>query len=96
MVIPDWGSSFLFTSKLGKKAYSLIDLGHHLPNTNIEQIVAVLMQEEKLGGFHFNDSNYGDDDLTVGSQNPFQLFLIFCVEVSGIDVTLQIIGKLGS
>ena len=83
MVIPDWGSSFLFTSKLGKKAYSLIDLGHHLPNTNIEQIVAVLMQEEKLGGFHFNDSNYGDDDLTVGSQNPFQLFLIFCELVLG-------------
>tara|TARA_B100000963_G_scaffold148267_1_gene129054 strand:+ start:26840 stop:28114 length:1275 start_codon:yes stop_codon:yes gene_type:complete len=83
MVIPDWGSSFLFTSKLGKKAYSLIDLGHHLPNTNIEQIVAILMQEEKLGGFHFNDSNYGDDDLTVGSQNPFQLFLIFCELVQG-------------
>lgn len=83
MVIPDWGSSFLFTSKLGEKAYSLIDLGHHLPNSNIEQIVAILMQEEKLGGFHFNDSNYGDDDLTVGSQNPFQLFLILCELVQG-------------
>ena len=83
MVIPDWGSSFLFTSKLGKKAFSLIDLGHHLPNSNIEQIVAILMQEEKLGGFHFNDSNYGDDDLTVGSQNPFQLFLILCELVQG-------------
>lgn len=77
MVIPDWGTSFLLSSKLGYKAYSLVDLGHHLPNTNIEQIVAILMAERKLGGFHFNDSKFADDDLTVGSIKPYQLFLIF-------------------
>ncbi len=76
-VIQDWGTSFLLASKLGKKAKCLVDLGHHLPNTNIEQIVATLLMEEKLGGFHFNDSKYGDDDLTVGSIKPYQLFLIF-------------------
>lgn len=76
-VIQDWGTSFLLASKLGKKARCLVDLGHHLPNTNIEQIVATLLMEEKLGGFHFNDSKYGDDDLTVGSIKPYQLFLIF-------------------
>jgi len=78
MVIPDWGTSYLLASKLGKKASTLVDLGHHLPNTNIEQIVATLMFEKKLGGFHFNDSRYGDDDLTAGSIKPYQLFLIFC------------------
>lgn len=76
-VIQDWGTSYLLASKLGKKAKCLVDLGHHLPNTNIEQIVATLLMEEKLGGFHFNDSKYGDDDLTVGSIKPYQLFLIF-------------------
>lgn len=76
-VIQDWGTSFLLATKLGKKAKSLVDLGHHLPNTNIEQIVSTLLMEEKLGGFHFNDSKYGDDDLTVGSIKPYQLFLIF-------------------
>lgn len=78
MVIPDWGTSFLLASKLGKQAATLVDLGHHLPNTNIEQIVAILSLEEKLGGFHFNDSKYADDDLTTGSIKPYQLFLIFC------------------
>jgi L-rhamnose isomerase / sugar isomerase len=77
MVIPDWGTSFLLASKLGDKAETLVDLGHHLPNTNIEQIVATLLMENKLGGFHFNDSKYGDDDLTTGSVKPYQLFLIF-------------------
>lgn len=77
MVIPDWGTSFLLASKLGIQANTLVDLGHHLPNTNIEQIVAILMMEGKLGGFHFNDSKYGDDDLTTGSIKPYQLFLIF-------------------
>lgn len=75
--VGDWGQSLLYTSKLGKKAYTLVDLGHHLPNANIEQIVALLLMEGKLGGFHFNDSKYGDDDLTVGSIKPYQLFLIF-------------------
>lgn len=87
MVIPDWGTSHLLASKLGPKALSLVDLGHHLPNTNIEQIVAILMMQEKLGGFHFNDSKYGDDDLTVGSLKPYQLFLIFCELVDGMKNT---------
>jgi L-rhamnose isomerase/sugar isomerase len=84
-VIQDWGSSLLLSSKLGNKAYSLVDLGHHLPNTNIEQIVSRLMMENKLGGFHFNDSKYGDDDLTVGSIKPYQLFLIFLELADGMD-----------
>ena len=61
--VGDWGQSLLYTSKLGNKAYTLVDLGHHLPNANIEQIVSLLLMEGKLGGFHFNDSKYGDDDL---------------------------------
>jgi len=84
-VIPDWGTSFLLASKLGQKAYSLVDLGHHLPNTNIEQIVATLMGEQKLGGFHFNDSKFADDDLTVGAIRPYQLFLIFNELVYGME-----------
>jgi len=83
--IGDWGQSYLLASKLGKKALTLVDLGHHLPNTNIEQIVSLLLMEEKLAGFHFNDSKYGDDDLTVGSINPYQLFLIFNELVEGMD-----------
>ncbi|MGN6297134.1 MAG: TIM barrel protein [Ginsengibacter sp.] len=83
--VGDWGQSLLFTSKLGPKAYTLVDLGHHLPDANIEQIVALLLMEEKLGGFHFNDSKYGDDDLTVGSIKPYQLFLIFNELVEGMD-----------
>ena len=86
-VIQDWGTSFLLANKLGKKAYTLVDLGHHLPNTNIEQIVTTLMTEGKLGGFHFNDSKYGDDDLTVGSVKPYQLFLIFQELVKGFEET---------
>lgn len=76
-VIQDWGSSFLLASRLGEKAFSLVDLGHHLPNTNIELVVARLIGAGKLGGFHFNDSKYGDDDLTAGSIKPYQLFLVF-------------------
>ncbi len=83
--VGDWGQSYLYTSKLGPKAYTLVDLGHHLPNANIEQIVSLLMMEGKLAGFHFNDSKYGDDDLTVGSINPYQLFLIFNELVEGMD-----------
>jgi L-rhamnose isomerase/sugar isomerase len=85
MTVGDWGQSLLFTTKLGKKAYTLVDLGHHLPNANIEQIVALLLMEGKLGGFHFNDSKYSDDDLTVGSIKPYQLFLIFNELVEGMD-----------
>ncbi|HLT07418.1 MAG TPA: hypothetical protein VK014_07815 [Cyclobacteriaceae bacterium] len=84
-VIQDWGTSHLIASTLGQKAYSLVDLGHHLPNTNIEQIVATLMMQGKLGGFHFNDSKFGDDDLTVGSIKPYQLFLIFNELVEGMQ-----------
>ena len=83
--VGDWGQSYLYASKLGKKAYTLVDLGHHLPNANIEQIVALLLMEGKLGGFHFNDSKYGDDDLTAGSIKPYQLFLIFNELVDGMD-----------
>ena len=83
--VGDWGQSFLYANKLGEKAYTLVDLGHHLPNANIEQIVALLLMEGKLGGFHFNDSKYGDDDLTVGSIKPYQLFLIFNELVEGMD-----------
>jgi L-rhamnose isomerase / sugar isomerase len=85
MTVGDWGQSYLYASKLGEKAYTLVDLGHHLPNANIEQIVSLLLMEGKLGGFHFNDSKYGDDDLTVGSINPYQLFLIFNELVEGMD-----------
>lgn len=85
MTVGDWGQSFLYASKLGPKAFTLVDLGHHLPNANIEQIVALLLMEGKLGGFHFNDSKYGDDDLTVGSIKPYQLFLIFSELVDGMD-----------
>jgi L-rhamnose isomerase/sugar isomerase len=77
MVIPDWGTSYTLCQSLGKQAQVLVDLGHHLPNTNIEQIVGRLRQLGRLGGFHFNGSGYGDDDLTTGSAKPFQLFLIF-------------------
>jgi len=85
MTVGDWGQSFTYANKLGPKAYTLVDLGHHLPNANIEQIVSLLLMEGKLGGFHFNDSKYGDDDLTVGSINPYQLFLIFNELVEGMD-----------
>jgi L-rhamnose isomerase/sugar isomerase len=85
MTVGDWGQSLLYASKLGSRAYTLVDLGHHLANANIEQIVALLLMEGKLGGFHFNDSKYGDDDLTVGSIKPYQLFLIFNELVDGMD-----------
>ena len=83
-VIQDWGTSHLLANECGKNAYCLVDLGHHLPNTNIEQIVATLLWKGKLGGFHFNDSKYGDDDLTVGTIHPYQLFLIFNEVVEGL------------
>jgi len=76
-VLNDWGVSYHCTRELGERAFSLVDLGHHAPNVNIEMIVARLIQFGKLAGFHFNDSKYGDDDLDAGSIKPFQLFLIF-------------------
>lgn len=87
-VINDWGTSYYCVRELGERAFSLVDLGHHAPNVNIEMIVARLVQVGKLAGFHFNDSKYGDDDLDAGSIKPFQLFLIFNelvdAEVSGV------------
>jgi L-rhamnose isomerase/sugar isomerase len=76
-VLNDWGTSYYCVRELGERAFSLVDLGHHAPNVNIEMIVARLIQFGKLAGFHFNDSKYGDDDLDAGSIKPFQLFLIF-------------------
>jgi L-rhamnose isomerase/sugar isomerase len=83
--VADWGQSYSYVNKLGEKAYTQVDLGHHLPNANIEQIVAILLREGKLGGFHFNDSKYGDDDVTAGALKPYQLFLIFNELVEGMD-----------
>jgi L-rhamnose isomerase / sugar isomerase len=76
--LADWGSVMLVCQKLGERALVLIDLGHHAQGTNVEQIVAILRAEGRLGGFHFNNRKYADDDLIVGSVNPFELFLIFC------------------
>lgn len=76
-VIQDWGSNYLAVTSLGERAFCLVDLGHHAPNVNIEMIVARLIQFGRLGGFHFNDSKYGDDDLDAGSIDPFRLFLVF-------------------
>jgi len=76
-VIQDWGTNVLCAMELGEKAKSLVDLGHHAPNVNIEMIVSRLIQFGKLAGFHFNDSKYGDDDLDSGAINPYQLFLVF-------------------
>jgi L-rhamnose isomerase/sugar isomerase len=76
-VVQDWGSSLMLAQALGPQAACLVDLGHHLPNTNVELVVARLIAAGKLGGFHFNDAKYGDDDLTAGSIKPYQLFLVF-------------------
>ncbi|MCR9087019.1 MAG: L-rhamnose catabolism isomerase [Rhodobacteraceae bacterium] len=76
-VVQDWGTNLLIAQQMGEKAKCLVDLGHHAPNVNIEMIVARLMQFGKLGGFHFNDSKYGDDDLDTGSVDPYRLFLVF-------------------
>jgi L-rhamnose isomerase / sugar isomerase len=80
--LADWGSSLLACQKLGERARVLVDLGHHAQGVNVEQIVAILADEGRLGGFHFNNRKYADDDLIVGSVNPFELFLIF-VELGG-------------
>jgi L-rhamnose isomerase/sugar isomerase len=76
--IADWGMSYAFCKKMGERAKVLVDLGHHAHGVNIEHIVAYLLDEQMLGGFHFNNRKYADDDLTVGSVNPYELFLIFC------------------
>ncbi len=81
--IADWGSAVLLCQRLGERARVLVDLGHHAQGVNVEQIVALLAREERLGGFHFNNRKYADDDLIVGSINPFELFLIFCELAAG-------------
>jgi L-rhamnose isomerase / sugar isomerase len=75
--LADWGASLTACQKLGERARVLVDLGHHAKEVNIEYVVALLLEEGRLGGFHFNNRKYGDDDLIVGSINPFELFLIY-------------------
>lgn len=75
--VPDWGTAYAWCLKLGERAQVLVDLGHHAQSVNIEQIVAFLLDEGRLGGFHFNNRKYADDDLIVGSVNPYELFLIY-------------------
>jgi L-rhamnose isomerase/sugar isomerase len=81
--LPDWGTAALMCRRLGPQAKVLVDLGHHPQGTNVEQIVAMLLEEDLLGGFHFNNRKYADDDLIVGSVNPLELFLIFCELAAG-------------
>lgn len=84
--IADWGMSYTFAKKLGDKAQVLVDLGHHFQGVNVEHIVAFLLDEGKIGGFHFNNRKYADDDLIAGSVNPYELYLIFNELVSaGLD-----------
>ncbi len=75
--LADWGMALLMARKAGEKARVLVDTGHHYLSQNIEQIVAWLLSEDLLGGFHFNDRRYADDDLTLGSIDPYQIFRIF-------------------
>lgn len=103
--LPDWGMALLMAHKLGPQAQVLVDLGHHAHGVNIEQIVAVLLDEGRLGGFHFNNRKYADDDLIVGSVNPYELFLIYNELVDAgdaakdvaymIDQSHNIEGKIG-
>jgi len=83
--IPDWGTAYILARKCGPKAKVLVDLGHHSHGTNIEQIVGFLIDEDMLGGFHFNSRKYADDDLTTGSMDPYELFLIFNELLSAED-----------
>ena len=90
--IADWGMSQAFCRKLGDRAKVLVDLGHHLPGTNIEHLVAFLLDEKSLGGFHFNNRKYADDDLTAGSIDPYETFRIHCeiVEAEAYDLEFMI------
>jgi L-rhamnose isomerase / sugar isomerase len=87
--LSDWGAALTMCQKLGPRAEVLVDLGHHLQGANIEHIVAILLDEGRLGGFHFNNRKYADDDLIVGSVNPFELFLIY-VELVGSEERTRI------
>jgi L-rhamnose isomerase/sugar isomerase len=88
--IADWGTSFALCRRLGPQAEVLVDTGHHAPGTNIAYIVAQLLEERCLGGFHFNSRNYADDDLIVGSTNPFEIFTIFTELVSAGDLAKNV------
>jgi L-rhamnose isomerase/sugar isomerase len=83
--IADWGMAFAMALRVGDRAKVLVDLGHHFHGVNIEHIVAFLLDEGRLGGFHFNNRKYADDDLTVGSIQPYELFLIYNELASGED-----------
>jgi L-rhamnose isomerase/sugar isomerase len=85
--LADWGASLTVCQKLGERAQVLVDLGHHAKEANIEYIVALLLDEGRLGGFHFNNRKYADDDLIVGSVNPFELFLIYVELVEAEETT---------
>ncbi len=83
--LPDWGTALLQCQALGDHAQVLVDTGHHPQGTNIAHIVALLIQQGRLGGFHFNDRKYADDDLIAGSIDPFGLFLIFAEIVDAAE-----------
>jgi len=85
--LSDWGTALTMCQKLGERADVLVDLGHHAQGVNVEHIVALLLDEGRLGGFHFNGRKYGDDDLIVGSINPFELFLIYVELVEAEEST---------
>ncbi len=85
--LPDWGTSALVCRRLGEQAQVLVDTGHHPQGTNVEQIVALLLAENLLGGFHFNNRKYADDDLIVGSIDPFELFRIMFEIARAADAT---------
>lgn len=90
--VADWGISKSICDKLGEKAKVLVDLGHHLPGVNVEHIVSFLLDEGKLGGFHFNNRRYADDDLITGTVRPLETFLIFKeivdAEIAGLDTNI--------
>jgi L-rhamnose isomerase/sugar isomerase len=88
--IADWGMAYVFCGQCGPQAQVLVDLGHHPRATNIEHIVAFLLDEGRLGGFHFNDARYADDDLTTGSVNPYQVFLIYCELIKAGDLARDV------
>ena len=85
--LADWGAALTMSQRLGERAQVLVDLGHHAKEVNIEYVVALLLDEGRLGGFHFNNRKYGDDDLIVGSVNPFELFLIFVELVEAEEIS---------
>ncbi|WP_017813169.1 L-rhamnose isomerase [Paenibacillus shenyangensis] len=96
--IADWGMAYNYAVKLGEQAHVLVDTGHHLPGANVEHIVSYLIDEGRLGGFHFNSYKYADDDLIVGSINPYELFLIFYqildASESGEDRLVQAVNNI--